>query len=94
VISIVMVAAVAELDAERRIARARVAVGACSEVAQRLPQLEAALVGLPAGSEAAGLARTEHLAGLTPIDDVRGSGAYRREVALTLVRRALATVLA
>jgi CO/xanthine dehydrogenase FAD-binding subunit len=94
VISIAMVAAVAELDAERRIARARVAVGACSEVAQRLPELETALVGLAAGTEAASLARTEHLARLTPIDDVRGSAAYRREVALTLVRRALATVLA
>lgn len=94
VISIAMVAAVAEIDAGRRITRARVAVGACSEVAQRLPELEAALVGQPAGSETADLARPEHLAGLTPIDDVRGSGTYRREAALALVRRALATVLA
>ena len=45
VISIVMVAVV---DGDRRggtIAAARVAVGACSAVAQRLPALEAALVG-------------------------------------------------
>lgn len=94
VISIAMVAAVAEIDTERRIARARVAVGACSEVARRLSTLEAALVGLQVGPQAAGVARGEHLAGLTPIDDIRGSAGYRREAALTLVRRALASVLA
>jgi CO/xanthine dehydrogenase FAD-binding subunit len=94
VISIVMVAAVAEIDADGRIARARVAVGACSEVAQRLSALEAALVGRPATPATADVAAAEHLAGLTPIDDVRGSAEYRRDAALTLVRRALGTVLA
>lgn len=94
VISIAMVAAVVELGADRRIARARVAVGACSEVAQRLGSLEAELEGQPATSASAELVRAEHLAGLAPIDDVRGSAAYRREAAVTLVRRALATVLA
>ena len=38
--------------------------------------------------------RREHLAALAPIDDVRGSAAYRRDAALTLVRRALAEWLA
>lgn len=94
VISIAMVAAVVEVDAERRIARARVAVGACSEVAQRLPALEAELAGRPANPATAAVAAAEHLSGLTPIDDVRGTGDYRREAALTLVRRALAKVLA
>lgn len=94
VISIAMVAAVAEIGADGRIARARIAVGACSEVAQRLPDLEAELVGREATLATARIARPEHLAGLTPIDDVRGSGAYRREAALTLVRRALEKVLA
>lgn len=94
VISIAMVAAVVEIDADGRIARARLAIGACSEVAQRLPELEAALAGRPANAAAANLARAEHLAGLAPIDDVRGSAAYRRDAALTLVRRALRSVLA
>ena len=89
VISIAMVAAVVEIAEDGRIARARVAVGACSEVAQRLTELEVALTGHPAGPETAQLVRAEHLAGLTPIDDVRGTGAYRREAALALVRRAL-----
>ena len=34
------------------------------------------------------------LAGLSPIDDVRASAPYRRDAALTLVRRAVAQVLA
>ena len=78
-----------------RIARARIAVGACSEVAQRLPELEAELVGQEGAPGTARVAEVrEHLAALNPIDDVRGSAAYRREAALELVRRALARVLA
>ncbi|MEO8274148.1 MAG: FAD binding domain-containing protein [Chloroflexota bacterium] len=98
VISIAMVAAVAEVNADGRVARARVAVGACSEVAQRLPALEAELVGVTCGPAAAravsATVRPEHVAGLSPIDDVRGSGVYRRDAALMLVRRALERVLA
>ena len=94
VISIAMVAAAAEIAADGTIARARVAVGACSEVAQRLPLLEAALKGAPASGASASIARADHLAGLSPIDDVRGTAAYRREAALELVHRALGRVLA
>jgi N-methylhydantoinase B len=83
-----MVATVLEADGAGRIARARVAVGACSEVAQRLGSLEAELAGLPL-AEAAAAVQPEHLAGLSPIDDVRGTAAYRRDAALVLVRRAL-----
>ena len=61
VISIVMVAAVAELDGVGRIARARIAVGACSPVARRLPALEAALAGQQPDPA---LVRPEHLAPL------------------------------
>jgi CO/xanthine dehydrogenase FAD-binding subunit len=93
VISIAMVAAVVEADADGRIARARVAVGACSEVAQRLPLLEAALAGAPATAESAAIASPDHLGGLSPIDDMRGTADYRREAALELVRRALRRVL-
>lgn len=97
VISIAMVAAVTELDAGGRIARARVAVGACSEVAQRLPFLEQELAGMAAQEAARALddiVRPEHLEHLRPIDDVRGTAAYRRGAAIELVRRALAKVLA
>jgi CO/xanthine dehydrogenase FAD-binding subunit len=36
------------------------------------------------------LARPDDLAALAPISDIRGSAEYRRDAALTLVRRALA----
>lgn len=88
VISIVMVAAVIEAPGGR-IIRARLAVGACSEVAQRLPALEAALEGV-ALAEAAQLVQPGYLAGLAPIGDVRATAAYRQEAAAVLVRRLLA----
>jgi CO/xanthine dehydrogenase FAD-binding subunit len=94
VISIAMVAAAVEIAADGTLARARVAVGACSEVAQRLSSLEAALAGAHASATAAALAHPEHLAGLSPIDDVRGTADYRGEAALALVQRALRRVLA
>lgn len=98
VISIAMAAAVAEIDAEGRVVRVRIAVGACSEVAQRLPALERELVGFAPGPTSAqavsAVVRLQHLAGLSPIGDVRGTGEYRRDAALTLVRRALGRVLA
>lgn len=94
VISIAMVAAVLSVDATRRITSARVAVGACSAVAQRLTGLELVLLGRPAAPGIGTTVRSEHLAGLSPIDDVRGSAAYRREAAETLVRRALEELVA
>ncbi|WP_306114850.1 MULTISPECIES: xanthine dehydrogenase family protein subunit M [unclassified Roseovarius] len=74
VISIVMTSAVISCDASGRIENARVAVGAASPVAQRLPGLERDLQGQhPQEIEIT----KQHLAPLTPINDVRGSGAYR-----------------
>ena len=85
VISIAMAAAVIERD--RGVVRsARVAVGACSPVARRLPMLEAALIGKPLSGA---LAQPEHLAHLSPIEDVRASTCYRNDAALVLVRRLL-----
>jgi CO/xanthine dehydrogenase FAD-binding subunit len=89
VISIAMVSAVAALDDTGRVALCGIAVGACSAVAQRLPRLEARLIGRPA-REAASLVAAEDLNDLTPIDDVRGSAAYRIDAVLTLVRQAVA----
>jgi CO/xanthine dehydrogenase FAD-binding subunit len=88
VISIAMAAAALEF-AEGRVAAARVAVGACSPVAERLPALEAALVGAPR-ERLAGCVDAAQLAPLSPIDDVRGSAAYRRDAVVILLRRLLA----
>jgi CO/xanthine dehydrogenase FAD-binding subunit len=88
VISIVMVAVLLDL-AEGRVRDARIAVGACSAVAQRLAEVEARLVGARADASLGGLLQAEDLAVLTPIDDVRASADYRRYAALALVRRAI-----
>lgn len=89
VISIVMVAANLEVDASGNVSTARIAAGACSEVACRLPAVEEALVGKPCGGELGEFAQAAHLAPLAPLDDLRGSADYRRDSALTLVRRTL-----
>lgn len=89
VISIVMVAAVVVRDSNDRISSARIAVGACSPVARRLPELEAALAGASLHAGIGEVVRASHLAPLSPIDDVRGSAEYRRDAAFVLVRRAL-----
>src|SRR5262249_37905234 len=88
VISIAMAAATLEVDAGR-IAAAHIAVGACSAVAQRLPLLEAALRGAPLDQRIDNAVDAAHLAPLAPIDDVRGSAAYRRDAVVTLLRRLL-----
>ena len=89
VISIAMVAAVIVRDSQGRITSARLAVGACSPVARRLPALEAELTGRHLRPGIGDVVRAGHLASLSPIDDVRGTAGYRRDAALVLVRRAL-----
>jgi CO/xanthine dehydrogenase FAD-binding subunit len=89
VISIVMVAAVVQVDGNGRVAQARVGVGSCSAVARRLPELEKALSGASVVRGISERVLPEHLTNLSPIDDVRATADYRRDAALTLVRRAL-----
>jgi CO/xanthine dehydrogenase FAD-binding subunit len=88
VVSIAMVAATLEVEAGC-VRAVRIAVGSCSPVAQRLPLAEAALAGKPCNAALGELLGAKHLAGLAPIDDVRASGEYRLEAALTLAKRAL-----
>ena len=90
VISIAMVAAVVVPGPMGTVAEARVAVGSCSPVAQRLPALERALLGLEAVPEAlAACVHLDHLAPLSPIDDVRGTAQYRSEAVADLIGRTL-----
>jgi CO/xanthine dehydrogenase FAD-binding subunit len=89
VISLVAVAANLEVEGDGRVASARIAVGACSPVAKRLPGAEAALRGAACDARLGSLVRPEHLVPLSPIDDVRASAEYRLDAALTLVRRTL-----
>lgn len=92
VISIVMVAVLLETDGQGRVAKAAVAVGACSPVARRLRELEADLIGQPLEPTLAERVTMVHLSPLSPIDDVRATAEYRREAALTLIRRGIAEI--
>jgi CO/xanthine dehydrogenase FAD-binding subunit len=89
VISIVMVAATIDIDARNCIEVARIAVGACGEVARRLKSLEQALLGRHVPDDLSGAVRPDHFDVLCPIDDVRGSAPYRVDAAETLTRRLL-----
>ncbi len=88
VIAITMVALVLDVDARGRVVAAGVAVGSCSACAQRLPALEARLVGMPLADVARLTICTADLTPLSPIDDVRASATYRLDATQTLLRRA------
>lgn len=89
VISVSMVAARLVVDSHNRISDAFVSVGSCSAVAQRLSELERVLAGQVVAESLDGLVLPEHLARLTPIDDVRAGKAYRHSATLVLVRQVL-----
>jgi CO/xanthine dehydrogenase FAD-binding subunit len=89
VISILMAAAVVERGEDGLIRRAAVAVGAASPVAQRLMSLEQALTGLSPHRKPSTVVEPHHLAGLSPIDDVRATAGYRLEAAMAVVGEAL-----
>ena len=90
IISIVSVAVVLEAASDGAVAAARIAVGACAPVARRLGALERALVGRRLSPALADAVEAGHLSELTPIDDFRGSAAYRLDAVLTVLRRVLA----
>jgi CO/xanthine dehydrogenase FAD-binding subunit len=89
VISIAMVAAMVDVDGEGRVRQARVAVGSCSAVARRLIELEQHLAGVKAERGFSNAVSPKDFSALSPIDDVRATADYRRDAALTLVKRAL-----
>ena len=86
VISIAMIAVTLRLD-QGRVSSARIAIGSCSAVAQRLPAAESALIGCTKKDQIAGKLGAAVLAPIAPIDDVRATAAYRHDAALTLLRR-------
>lgn len=89
VISIAMVAVRLEWDNADRLSAIAVSVGACSAVARRLPELEAALQGQHR-DDICGVIQDQMISDqLAPIDDVRADADYRLHAAVTLVRRVL-----
>lgn len=89
VISLVMASAVLGFDETGKVTHARVTVGACSETAQRLVKLEAYLMGTRLEEDVISAVDASYVQGLTPIDDVRASQAYRQDVALIVIKRLL-----
>ncbi|MBC7224582.1 MAG: FAD binding domain-containing protein [Anaerolineae bacterium] len=88
-ISVASVAAAVEVDEAGRVTWARVALGAVAPTPRRAPEAESALLGArltPEAMEAAAHAAAE---ATHPIDDIRGSAAYRRELVRVLTHRAL-----
>ena len=86
VISIAMTAALVRLDRGGRIDLARVAVGACSATARRLPKVEKKLLGkFPIDVKISG----SDLHDLSPLDDIRGTRDYRLDAAAEQCRRAI-----
>jgi CO/xanthine dehydrogenase FAD-binding subunit len=90
VISIGMVAIRLLCGSQQKIAEIAIAVGACSEVATRLNDLEQHLCGQPLVG-AADILSPSHFASLSPIDDVRAPASYRIEAVQEAVRRLLVT---
>lgn len=86
VISITMTAANITCDEDGLITGAKIAVGSCSPVAQRLTKLEADIIGKKPEDI---FVTADHLSVLSPIDDVRGSGEYRRDVVAQQCKRAV-----
>jgi CO/xanthine dehydrogenase FAD-binding subunit len=88
-IAVTTVAILVDVDEQDAIGFAGAAVGSCSAAARRLPALEARLVGARADGDLAALLAPADLAPLAPIDDLRGSAAYRLDATRTLLGRAL-----
>jgi len=90
VISITMVGAVLGLDRSGRVDFAQFAIGACSPVARRQPDLETKLIGQrPADVRIT----PDDLHGLSPIEDVRGDAHYRMIAAAEQCNRILREVM-
>jgi carbon-monoxide dehydrogenase medium subunit len=90
-ISVVNAAVVLALDGDL-VRRAAVALGSVAPTVIRAPQAEAALQGKALTPAAAGHAGELAAAEAKPIDDLRGSAAFRREMVRVCVTRALRSI--
>jgi len=88
-IAVVNAACVVAYDAAGAVRHARIALGCVAPTVVRVPAAEQALVGQRLDAATAQHAAALAAAAVTPIDDVRGSAEYRRELVATLVARAL-----
>ncbi len=87
-ISVVNVAVVLNFD-EAMVTRARITLGSVAPTIIHAPEAEMSLVGSRLDDEAIEEAARLAAQAAQPIDDLRGSAAYRREMVRRLTRRAL-----
>ena len=88
-IAVVGAAARVTLDTDGNVAAAAVALGAVAPTVVRVPDAEAALIGEQPAGDALAAVEAAASAATNPIDDKRGTVAYRRRVAGVLARRAV-----
>ena len=88
-IAVVGAGAQITLDADGNCATARVALGAVAPTALRVADAEAALVGNPINDDTLAAVAEAASAACNPIDDKRGTIAYRKQVAGVLAKRAV-----
>lgn len=79
---------------EGRIASARIGLGGIEETPRRIPQAETALVGQPPTPDTFAAAAQAAMDGLDPMSDATTPAEYRRDLAGTVIRRALAQAMA
>lgn len=87
-IAVVGSAVALTLDADGTVTEARVALAAVAPTAIRVPAAESALVGTRLDDAALDAAAAAATAAANPIDDKRGTVAYRKRVAGVLTKRA------
>jgi carbon-monoxide dehydrogenase medium subunit len=85
----VSIAAMVQVDGEV-CTSAKIVVGAAVAVASRLQVAELCLVGKAPSLELIYEAASTGAASITPLDDLRGSEAYRRQMMLVQIKRTLA----
>jgi carbon-monoxide dehydrogenase medium subunit len=88
--ALVVAAAAVTIDANGQIASARIALGGVADRPVRVPRAEQAIVGCPADGGLLDCARRVVAEAVDPPSDFRAGAPYRRELAATLVARALA----
>jgi len=90
-IAVVGVGVAIELDDAGAVASARVVLGAVAPTAIRVPDAEAALAGSRLDDAALDAAAAASTAAANPIDDKRGTVAYRKKIAGVLTKRVAKT---
>jgi carbon-monoxide dehydrogenase medium subunit len=92
-IAVASVATCLRVDSAGRVSRAAIALGAVAPRPFRAAEAEAALVGERPSPDRLARAADLAAAAARPIDDVRGSRAYRQAMVRALVARGLATAV-